>query len=288
MQDVPIIDAHVHLYDPGRIHYGWMRGTKLDAPHLLAQLDAARGAVEVGGVVWIEVGADPGQHEQEASLIAGLAAGDPRLMGMVAAAPLEHGDAVKADLEKLASLPLVKGVRRLLQGEPDHAFCLRSDFIEGVKLLPGFGLCFDLCVYHHQLHNVIELVRLCPEVHFILDHIGKPAIRAARLDPWRADIERLAALPNIWCKLSGVVSEADHAAWTRDQLRPYIRHVVEHFGFDRLVFGSDWPVSTLTHGYADWVEIVAWALADCSADERRKLFRDNAIVFYRLDDAVGR
>jgi L-fuconolactonase len=288
MQDVPIIDAHVHLYDPGRIRYGWMRGTKLAAPHLLAELYAGRGAVEVGGVVWIEVGADAGQHEQEASLIAGLAEADPRLMGMVAAAPLEHGDAVKADLEKLAALPLVKGVRRLLQGEPDHAFCLRPGFIEGVKLLLGFGLSFDLCVYHHQLHNVIELVRRCPEVRFILDHIGKPAIRDGRLDPWRADIERLAALPNVWCKLSGVVTEADHAAWTREQLRPYIRHVVEQFDFDRLLFGSDWPVSTLTHGYADWVEIVAWALADCSADERRKLFRDNAIAFYRLDDAAGR
>ena len=85
-----------------------------------------------------------------------------------------------------------------------------------------------------------------------------------------------------------MVTEADHAAWTREQLRPYIRHVVEHFGFDRLVFGSDWPVSELTHRYADWVEIVAWALADCSADERRKLFRDNAIAFYRLDAPAGR
>ena len=287
MPDVPIIDSHVHLYDPGRIRYGWMRGTKLDAPHLLVELDAAQGAVEVGGIVWIEVGADPGQHEQEASLIAGLAAGDPHVMGMVAAAPLEHGDAVKADLEKLAALPLVKGVRRLLQGEPDPEFCLRPGFVEGVKLLPSYGLSFDLCVYHHQLYNVIELVRRCPDVRFILDHIGKPAIKDDRLDPWRADIERLAALPNVWCKVSGVVTEADHAAWTREQLRPYIRHVAEHFGFDRILFGSDWPVSELTHRYADWVDIVGRALADCSRAERRKLFRDNAIAFYRLDDAAG-
>jgi len=288
MPGIPIIDAHVHLYDPGRIRYGWMRGTRLDSPHLLAELDAARGAVEVAGVVWVEVNADPGQHEQEASLIAGLAAADPRVMGMVAAAPLEHGDAVKADLEKLAALPRVKGVRRLLQGEPDPEYCLRPGFIEGVKLLPDYGLSFDLCVYHHQLYNVIELVRRCPDVRFILDHIGKPAIREGRLDPWRADIERLAALPNVWCKVSGVVTEADHAAWSREQLRPYIRHVAEHFGFDRLVFGSDWPVSELTHRYADWVDIVRWALADCNADERRRLFRDNAIAFYRLDAAAGR
>jgi L-fuconolactonase len=286
MSGIPIIDSHVHLYDPGRIRYGWIRGTKLDSPHLLAELDAARGAVELAGIVWIEVGADPGQHEQEASMIAGLAAEDPRVMGMVAAAPLENGDAVKADLEKLAALPLVKGIRRLLQGEPDHAFCLRPGFVEGVKLLPNYGLSFDLCVHHHQLYNVVELVRRCPEVRFILDHIGKPAIRDDRLDPWRAEIERLAALPNVWCKLSGVVTEAQ-ATWTREQLRPYIRHVVEQFGFDRVLFGSDWPVSELTHRYADWVDVVAWALGDCSEAERGKLFRDNAIAFYRLDGAAS-
>jgi L-fuconolactonase len=282
MPGIAIIDAHVHLYDPGRIRYRWMQGTKLDAPHLMAELDQARGPVEVAGIVWIEVGADPGQHEQEASMIAGLASEDPRIVGMVAAAPLERGDAVKPDLEKLAALPLVKGIRRLLQGEPDPEYCLRPGFIEGVKLLPHYGLSFDLCVYHHQLYNVIELVRRCPDVRFILDHIGKPSIREGRLDPWRTDIERLAALPNVWCKVSGVVTEADHVAWTHERLRPYIRHVVEQFGFDRLVFGSDWPVAELTHRYADWVEIVAWALADCSADEQRKLFRDNAVAFYRL------
>jgi L-fuconolactonase len=287
MPEFRIIDSHVHLYDPGRIRYGWMRGSGLDSPHLLAEFDRAGGTVDVDGLVWIEVGADPGQHEQEASLIAGLAAEDPRVRGMVAAAPLENGDAVQADLEKLAALPLVKGVRRLLQGEPDPAFCLRPGFVEGVKLLPGYGLSFDVCVYHHQLSSVIELVRRCPEVHFILDHIGKPAIRDDRLDPWRADIERLAALPNVWCKLSGVVTEA-RAAWTREALRPYIRHAVERFGFDRILFGSDWPVSELTHGYADWVDIVAWALGDCSEAERGALFRDNAIAFYRLDGAAAR
>jgi L-fuconolactonase len=267
----PIIDSHVHLYDPGGIRYRWMRGTKLDSPHLLAELDAARGAVEVGGIVWIEVGADPGQHEQEASLVAGLAADDARVRAMVAAAPLENGEAVRADLEKLAALAVVKGIRRLLQHEPDPAFCLRPGFVAGVKLLPQFGLSFDLCVYHHQLYNVVELVRRCPDVRFVLDHIGKPAIRDDRLDPWRADIERLAALPNVWCKLSGVVTEAQ-TGWIREQLRPYIRHVAEQFGFDRVMFGSDWPVSSLTHRYAEWVEIVAWAVADCSETERRSFF----------------
>jgi L-fuconolactonase len=284
MPDFPIIDTHVHLHDPGRLRYGWLP-PKLDAPHLLDELDAARGAVEIAGIVWVEVGADPGQHLEEARFVATLADADPRLKGMVAAAPLGQGDAVQADLEQLAALPLVKGVRWLLQNEPDPEFCLRPGFIEGIKLLPRYGLSFDLCIFHHQLDNTIELVRRCPEVRFILDHIGKPAIKDGRHDPWRADIERLAALPNVTCKVSGVITEADHATWTREQLKPYIRHVAQCFGFDRLMFGSDWSVSELTHPYAEWVDIVDWALGDCSEDERRKLFRDNAVAFYRLDDA---
>ena len=286
MPDFPIIDTHVHFYDPSRLRYGWLHG-KLDAPYLLAELDAARGAVEIGGIVWVEAGADPGQHLEEARFVADLAAGDARVQGMVAAAPLDNGAAIQADLEQLAALPLVKGVRWLLQNEPDPAFCLRPGFVEGIRLLPRHGLSFDLCIFHHQVANVIELVRRCPDVRFMLDHIGKPGIRAGLHEPWRAEIAQLAALPNVWCKLSGVVTEADHASWTREQLKPYIRHVVDCFGFDRIAFGSDWPVSELTHRYAEWVDIVEWALADCSEPERRKLFRDNGIAFYRLDAAAG-
>jgi L-fuconolactonase len=282
MPDFPIIDTHVHLYDPNRFRFSWLAG-KLLPPHLLPEFDAMRGAVEVEGIVWVEVAADPGQHLEEARFVADLAATAPRLQGMVAAAPLEHGDGVRADLEQLAALPLVKGVRWLLQNEPDPAFCLRPGFIEGIKLLPDHGLFFDLCIFHHQLANVIELVRRCPEVRFILDHIAKPGIKAGLFDPWRTELAQLAAMPNVWCKISGVITEADHSAWTREQLRPYIRHVAESFGFDRTMFGSDWPVSEFTHRYPAWVEIVDWALADCSEAERRKLFRDNAIAAYNLD-----
>ncbi len=281
MPDFPIIDTHVHLYDPDRFRFSWLTG-KLLPPHLLPEFDALRGAVEVEKIVWVEVGADPGQHLEEARFVADLAASDTRLQGMVAAAPLEHGDGVRADLEQLAALPLVKGVRWLLQNEPDPEFCLRPGFIEGIKLLPHYDLSFDLCIFHHQVPNVIELVRRCPEVPFILDHIGKPAIKAGLHEPWRAEIAQLAALPNVTCKISGVITEADHAHWTREQIRPYVRHVTECFGFDRLMFGSDWPVSESTHSYAQWVAIVDWALADCSADERHKLYRDTAATAYRL------
>jgi L-fuconolactonase len=283
MPDFPIVDAHVHLYDPGFVRYGWMRNKPvLNSPHGLAEFDQARAAVDVEGVVWIEVGADPGQHRGEARWVAELAGRDSRLNGMVAHAPLEDGTAVQAEIERLLAHTHLKGIRRLVQDEPDDAFCLRPAFVEGVRLLARSDLSFDICVYHRQLAAALELARRCPEVRFVLDHIGKPAIREALMEPWRTHVAELAALPNVWCKLSGLITEADHQGWTRAQLRPYLDHVLDRFGCERVMFGSDWPVSEQTHRYAEWVEIVERACADCAADEVRKLFRDTAIAFYRL------
>jgi len=126
------------------------------------------------------------------------------------------------------------------------------------------------------------MVRQCPEVRFVLDHIGKPGIKVGIFDPWRADLKELASLPNVHCKISGVTTEADHKNWTREQLRPYIDHAIETFGFDRIMYGGDWHVLELAGTYPEWVEIVDWVVEGCTAEERRKLFRDNAICFYRL------
>lgn len=286
MPDYPIVDAHVHLYDPGVIRYGWMTGRAvLDQQRLMDQLDAARGSVEIEALVWVEVGADPGLYLQEASFVDSIARSDRRIRALVAHAPLERGTAVTPDLEKLAAHGLTRGIRRLLQDEPDDAFCLRAGFIEGVRLLARFGLSFDICVYQGQLANALELARRCPEVCFVLDHAGKPGIRDGVMEPWRRYITELAALPNVWCKLSGLITEADHRNWNREQLRPYIDHVIGSFGCARVMFGSDWPVAEETHRYGEWVEIVDQALAGAAEDERRKVFRDNAIAFYRLDAA---
>ena len=283
MPDFAIVDAHVHLYDLDVVRYGWMRGKPaLAGLHGLAELDAARGSVEVRGMVWIEVGADPGQHQGEARWIARLAAADPRIAGMVAHAPLERGAAAAAEIERLLEHTKLRGIRRLLQDEPDHAFCLRPAFIEGVRLLARHDLAFDICVYHRQLAGALDLARRCPEVRFVLDHIGKPGIRDALIEPWRRQITELAALPNVWCKISGLITEVGRD-WTRARLRPYLDHALEAFGFGRVMFGSDWPVSEQTHRYGQWIETVDRALGGASEDERRKLFCDNAIAFYRLD-----
>jgi L-fuconolactonase len=153
-----------------------------------------------------------------------------------------------------------------------------------VRRLAPLGLSFDLCLYHHQLPAAIELVRAIPEVSFILDHLGKPSIRSGVLDPWRDQIRRLAAMDNVTCKVSGMATEADWGAWRPEDLRPYLEVVVEAFGWGRLMFGSDWPVSTLAVTYTRWLEVVEELVAGISATEREALFGGTARRVYRLDD----
>jgi L-fuconolactonase len=283
MDTAPIIDSHVHLYDPTTLSYPWMAGEpRLNKAHLPSDFSTACGSIQVDGIVFVEVDAAPGDRTREAEWVSDLAETDSRIKAIVAAAPLELGEAARPDLEHLASLPLVRGVRRLIQSEPDPEFCLRPSFVAGINLLATYDLSFDICVYYRQLGAALEMARGCPEVRFVLDHVGKPGIRDGLLDPWRSHIQGLAALPNVWCKLSGMVTEADHEAWSRDDLLPYIDHVVECFGFDRLMFGSDWPVSTLATDYPRWVETVLWATKSCSKTEHRRLFRETAAEFYRL------
>lgn len=285
MPDQAIVDSHVHLYDPAALPYGWMRGDPvLDRPHGLAAFDDAVGAVRVERLVFVEVAVDPGHHLAEARAIQALADRDPRIGAIVAHAPVERGAAVEADLDRLAELAALRGIRRLIQDEPDPAFCLRPDFVEGVRRVGARGLLFELCLRagKGQLASAIELVRRCPDVRFVLDHIGKPPIAADRAEPWRSELRALAELPNVVCKISGVITEADPERWTRAILRSWIEHALDCFGFSRVMFGSDWPVSAKTHLYPTWVAILDTLLAGCSAEERARFWAGTAREVYRL------
>jgi L-fuconolactonase len=284
MIDFPIVDSHVHLLDPERLGYAWTRNVpELNRLVLPEHLTEAAKPVAIDKFVFVEVDVDEGQYLDEAAWVSEQAERDPRLQGMVAALPLERGAAVEADLDRLCEHEILRGIRRLIQTQPDPDFCIRPDFIAGLKLLPPRDLVFDICVFHHHLPNVIKMVKQCPDVRFILDHIGKPPIKAGGMDPWRTDLVELATHENVHCKISGVTTEADHKAWTRDQIRPYIEHAIETFGFERSMYGGDWHVLELAGTYPDWVDIVDEITRGASAEDRRKLFRDNAIRFYRLE-----
>ncbi len=282
--DIPIVDAHVHLWDPGRFRMPWLD----DAPDLnrAIGLDDYRGAtegLEIDGFVYLEVDVAPAYALLEATFIARLAEREPLILGVVPFAPLESGDRVVTYLEAIVALgPKIKGIRRLTQGEPDPNFCLHPGFVEGARRLAQFDLSCDLCCTATQLGPTVELVRRCPETNFILDHLGKPSIQDGQLDPWRAHIRELASLPNAVCKISGAVTEADHHHWTIDDIKPYVLHALEAFGEDRVLFGSDWPVATLASTYGRWVEALDALTVDLTTTARRKLWADNARRVYRL------
>ncbi|BET68943.1 amidohydrolase [Opitutales bacterium ASA1] len=283
MPDFPIVDTHLHLWDLDRLSYPWLDHVPvLRRNHLLTDYREACGPVQVAKMVFLQCECDFARFEEEAAWIASLASVDPRIRGIVPWAPLEKGDTVEGDLERLVAIPLVRGIRRIIQFEPDPEFCVRPDFVRGVRTLPRFGLSFDLCVKCHQLPNTIELVRRCPEVRFVLDHIGKPNIARGELDPWRTHVRELAAFPNVWCKVSGLATEADFEHWTPADLRPYLDHAFACFGFDRTMFGGDWPVSTQATTYPRWVETLDAALEGASPDELHRLYVRNAEAFYRV------
>jgi L-fuconolactonase len=283
MPNFPIIDSHVHLYDVQRLSYGWLASVPpINRTYLVEDFDAARGRVEVDKFVFAEVAVDPGLHFEEAAMIQSLADKDPRLAGIVAHAPVEKGTAVADDLARLAQNRNLRGIRRLIQGEPDPAMCLAPNFLAGVRTCAKHGLPFDICVKGFALMYGVELARRCPEVTFVLDHIGKPDIKYGLCEPWFSEITELARMPNVYCKVSGVITEADHGSWTKEHLKPYIMHVIESFGFDRCLYGSDWTVSELTHRYPTFVEILDEFIAGSSEEEKRKLYRDTATKVYRL------
>jgi L-fuconolactonase len=279
----PIVDSHVHLWDPTRFRMPWLDGNeRIGKPFGLAEFREHSAGVEVEGIVYLQVEVTPPYALLEAQWVADLPADGPPVLGIVPWAPMEDGDRARSFLDAMVAIdPRIKGIRRLYQGEPDIDFCIRPDFIRGVQILPEYGLSFDLGVFHQHLKNTISLVRACPKVSFVLDHIGKPDIKGKMTEPWRSEIRELAAMPNVVCKVSGMVTEAAED-WTTDDLRPYVEHVLESFGEDRVMFGGDWPVVLMASPYRRWAESLDEITAGLSDAAKRKLWNENARQFYRL------
>lgn len=284
MPEIPIVDAHVHLWDPERQRIPWLDGDPLlDRPFGLTDYWAQTAGLDIAAFVYVQVEVAPAYGLTEARMVAALATEEPRLQAIVAYAPLEDGRRIRGYLDDLVGLsPLIRGVRRITQGEADPAFCLRPAFIEGVRQLADYDLSCDLCLYHTQLGPTVELVRQCPEVRFMLDHIAKPGIRISEIERWRAELSALADLPNVWCKISGVVTEADHASWSVEQIKPYITHALAVFGEDRVAFGSDWPVLLKAADYRRWVATLDTLTVGLSRTAQAKLWAENARRFYRI------
>ncbi len=277
-----IIDAHVHFWDPGGIHYPWLRSVPaLDRAFLPSDYAAATDGTAITQLVFVEGNCRPEEAPRELEWVERLAQVEPRIAGIVAFADLTDPSARDRALEAVSSCPRVTGIRQNIQGQP-AGFALQPAFVEGVRAVGRRGLTFDLCVTHEQLREVTDLVRRCADTRFVLDHCGKPAIRHGRLEPWRADMACLAAQENVCCKLSGLLTEAEPQRRRDEDLTPYAASVVECFGTERVLYGSDWPVLTLAGSCGDWYGFTERFTAGWTAAERRRFYAENAIRVYAL------
>ncbi|MBA3326314.1 MAG: amidohydrolase family protein [Rhodobacteraceae bacterium] len=289
MPNFPIIDTHLHLWDPARLSYSWIKGNPLfDRPYLVEDYARDLGDVEVEAMVFLECYADftpeRGQYLEEVAFVEDEAKRDPRLMAIVPMAPLEKGRGVEGMLAEMAERhPMVRGIRRIVEFDDDpRGLTLSDGFVEGVNLLEKYGMHFEINVNHTQMDIVRDFVQRIPMTPMILDHCGKPGIAEGELAQYREDVAELSRHPNLWIKLSDLPVEADHAAWTDADLRPYIDATLEAFGPDRTIYAGDYPVCLQATTLPRWVETLDRALAGLSAIELRKIYRDNANAFYRL------
>ena len=283
MVGFPVIDTHLHVWDLGRLRYPWLDEYPIiNRTFLLEDFDKAHGQIEIEKMVFVQCECLPAQHLDELLWVQSLADTDSRIQGIVPWAPLEDGDKVADELETIAQDSRVKGVRRIIQFEPDVDFCSQLGFVRGVQLLGTLGLHFEITIAPIHMPNTLALVRKCPDVRFVLDHIGNPDIASGALQPWADYIKQLARFENVWCKVSGLATNADFYNWKKGDFVPYLETIFEAFGFDRVMYAGDWPHALRATKYARWFNTLDWATDNCTDSERRRLFRDNAIIFYRL------
>ena len=273
------IDAHQHFWNYSAAEYPWIGAglQRLARDYLPSDLEPLLAAKQIDGSVAVQAR----QSVEESLWLLALAKAHPLVKGVVGWVDL-RSDRVGDDLRVLAANPTFVGVRHVVQDEPDPRFVLGEGFIRGLRQLRQHGLTYDLLLYPSQLPAAIELVELIPEQPFVVDHLAKPRIVAGEIDGWGRDIRAIARHDNVCCKVSGMVTEAVRRGWKRDDFTPYLDVVLEAFGPERLMFGSDWPVCLLAGEYADVAAIPRDYFSRLSTTEQRMIWGDTAVGFYGL------
>jgi L-fuconolactonase len=271
------IDAHHHLWKYSAPEYPWMTGSMgpLRRDFLVEDLREVMVESGIDGTLVVQAR----QTLEETRWLLGLAREHEFIKGVVGWVPLVD-PGVRIYLEHFSKQPKFKGVRHVLHDEPDENYILRADFNRGIELLQYFNLRYDLLIFERHLPQTIEFVDRHPNQIFIVDHIAKPRIRNGVLSPWRENIRELARRENVFCKLSGAVTEADWESWIEKDLEPYLQIVLTAFGPKRVMFGSDWPVVLLASSYKRWVDIVEHCISQLSEYEQRRIWGETAIEVY--------
>lgn len=276
---IETIDAHQHLWSYQAKEFAWIseKMTVLAHDYLPQQLKVEMKKAKVDGTIVVQAR----QTVSETEWLLSLAWNSPILRGVVGWAPI-CSDSFVQDLERLQQEKKLKGLRHVIQDEPDDNFILRPDFNGGISAMAGSGLIYEILIFARQLPPAIKFVDKHPNQIFVLDHIAKPAIKDGILEPWRSNIRELAKRQNVYCKLSGMVTEANWSSWQAQDLQPYVDTVLEAFGPSRLMAGSDWPVCLLASSYSGWFSTLRELLHSLSVSEKEDIFGGVASRVYHL------
>jgi L-fuconolactonase len=274
-----IIDAHQHFWKYSPQNHGWISEdmAAIRKDFMPADLAPIYTKNNVSGCVAVQVD----QTEEENRFLIDLAERNSFIKGVVGWVDFREAN-VTERLEFYSSINIIKGFRHIVQGEPDKKFLLGDFFTRGISMLKQHNFTYDILVYANQLDQVEEFVRRFPEQPFIIDHLGKPGIKSRSIDDWKKRISTIGQYDNVYCKLSGMVTEADWHTWTYDDLEPYMHVVLKAFGPRRLVYGSDWPVCLVASNYEKQFGVVKRFIGSLSNAEQALILGENAIRFYHL------
>jgi predicted TIM-barrel fold metal-dependent hydrolase len=282
---LPIVDTHQHLWDLERFKLPWIKaGSPLARSFVLDDYRKATEGLNVVKTVYMEVDVDPAQQGAEADYVVGLCKDfDHTKMAAAVISGRPASDGFAKYVGRFKGSKQVKGLRQVLHGDGTPAgYCLEPAFVKGILLLGDLGLSFDVCIRPGELGDAAKLIDACPDTRFILDHCGNADVQAKDRTGWQKGITEVARRKNVVGKVSGIVASAKPGAWSADDLAPIVKHTLEVFGPDRVMFGGDWPVCTLAATYRQWVEALKVIVKDRPGQEQKKLFHDNAVKFYGL------
>jgi len=273
------IDAHHHLWNFNEKDYGWISDQMsiLRRSFTPADLHAEMQLAGINASVAVQAR----QTLEETRFLLTAAAQYPFIRGVVGWVPLTDLD-VEMDLERFAADKKFRAVRHVLQDEPDERYMLGDGFNRGIRALRKFDLAYDILIFERHLPQTIEFVDKHPAQIFVVDHLAKPRVRYSAISPWSEHLHELAKRPHVYCKISGLATEADHAKWTKSQLEPYIHTVLHAFTPQRVLFGSDWPVCLLAISYQNWIALVTQEIGKLTADEQARIWSETAQEAYNL------
>jgi len=273
------IDAHQHFWQFDPIKHEWIDESMQAIRKSFLPTDLQKEIESVGIDGTIAVQAD--ETEKENSYLLSLSDENDFIKAIVGWIDLKALDAIER-MQYWKKHDKIKGFRCIMQGQEDSNYLTNKDFLENIKKLVPYGYTYDLLVYHNQFPSLIKFVEKLPDNRMILDHLGKPDIKNKNIKEWKVNLKILAQHPGIYCKLSGMITEADYERWTYEDLKPYLETAAEYFGVDRICFGTDWPVCLVAGSYAQVYEIIEKFSNQLTADEKNKLLGLNTMKFYNI------